>query len=75
MARWMKARCAAATFSALAGPGLLRRRLQRAAVGEGELPGQAADPVHGVKMGGRLLVRLAAGQEGDARHRRRARTP
>ena len=36
LARWAKARCAAATFSALARPGLLRRRLQRAAVGEGQ---------------------------------------
>src|SRR4051812_5713495 len=37
------------------GPGLLRRGLQRAAVGEGELPGQGPKLVHGVEMRGRLL--------------------
>src|SRR6266700_6769910 len=50
-------------------PGLLRRRLQRAAIAEAEPPGQAAELVHGVEVGGRLFVRLVAGEEGDARHR------
>src|SRR2546430_14121414 len=49
-----------------AGPGLLRRRLQRAAVAEGEAPRQAADAVDGVEVSGCLLVRLAAGEESDA---------
>src|SRR5213593_698770 len=52
----------------LAAPGLLRRRLQGAAVREGELPRRAADLVDGVEMGGRFLVRLAAGEERDSRH-------
>src|SRR5580698_4010579 len=34
----------------LARPGLLRRRLQRATIGEGKTPRQTADPVHGVEM-------------------------
>src|SRR5262249_60613092 len=42
-----------------AGPGLLRRRLQRAAVAESESPRQAADAGNGVEVGGGLLVRLA----------------
>ena len=66
-ARCAKARCAAATFSACR-PGLLRRGLQRAAVGEGQLPGQRPMRVHGVEVRGRLFVALAAGEEGDARH-------
>src|SRR5262249_38355167 len=49
-----------------AGPGLLRRGLQRAAVAEGDAPRQAADAVNGVEVGGCLLVRLAAGEERDA---------
>src|SRR5215204_7728470 len=36
----------------LAGPRLLRRRLQGAAVAEGELPREAAEAVHGVEMRG-----------------------
>src|ERR1043165_9081781 len=40
----------------LPAPGLLRRGLQRAAIGEGELPGEWPELVHGVEMGGRLLV-------------------
>src|SRR6185312_8394338 len=55
----------------LAAPGLLRRRLQGASVGEGEFPWEAADLVHGVEMGGGLLVRLTAGKESDAWHRGR----
>src|SRR5262249_55209398 len=51
-----------------AGPSLLRRRLQRTAVAEGEPPRQAADAVHGVEVGGCLLVRLAAGEERDPGH-------
>src|SRR5690349_22772941 len=47
----------------LTGPRLLRRRLQRAAVGESELPRQAADLVHGVEMRRRFLVGLSAGEE------------
>src|SRR5215203_6138138 len=54
----------------LTAPGLLGRRLQGAAVRERELPREAADAVHGVEVGGRLLVRLAARQEGNARHGR-----
>src|SRR5580658_671777 len=38
-----------ADIFAAAGPGFLRRSLQRATVGEGHLPGQSADPVDGVK--------------------------
>jgi nucleoid DNA-binding protein len=64
MARCAKARCAAATFSLLPAQ---RCRLQGAAIGEGEPPGQAAGLVHGVEMCGRILMRLAAGQERDAR--------
>src|SRR6188474_3428799 len=45
----------------LAGPGLLRGRLQRAAIREGELPGERAEPVHGIEVRGRLLVGLSAG--------------
>ena len=52
-------------------PSLLRRRLQRAAIGESQMPGQGAELVHGVEMRGRFLVRLAAGQERDAGHRGR----
>src|SRR5262245_64108609 len=48
-----------------AGPGLLRRRLQRAAVAEGDVPRQAADAVDGVEVGGCLLVRLAGREESD----------
>src|SRR5690242_9841832 len=40
----------------LSGPGLLRGVLQRTAIGEGELPGQRGELVHGVEVGGRLLV-------------------
>ena len=52
-------------------PRLLRRRLERAAVGERQAPGQSADPVDRVEVRGRLLVRLAARQECDPGHRRR----
>ena len=75
LARWAKARWPAATFCGLAVPSLQRRRLQRAAVGEGELPRQTAGRVHDRQMRGRLLVGLAARQEGDARHRRRHASP
>src|SRR5215510_7125269 len=51
-----------------AGPRFLRRRLQGAAIRERDLPRQAAKAVDSVEMRGRLLVRLAAGQEGDAGH-------
>src|SRR5688572_24315670 len=53
---------------ALARPGLLRRRLQCAAIREGQFPRQSADLVHRVEVRGRLLVRLSAGQESDARN-------
>ena len=46
-------------------PGRLRCVLKRATVRERQLPGQIADLVHGVEMGGRLFVALSAGQEGD----------
>src|ERR1700759_4384571 len=45
----------------LARPSLLRRGLQRTAVGEGQLPRQAADLVHRVEMRGRFLIGLATG--------------
>src|SRR2546428_6706736 len=51
---------------ALARPCLLRGGLQRAAVAEGEPPRAAANSVYRIEMGGRLLVRLTAGEEGDA---------
>src|SRR6478735_11305948 len=35
----------------LSPPGLLRGMLERTAVGEGELPGQGAELVHGIAMG------------------------
>ena len=41
--------------------------LERTPIGESELPGQGAELVHGVEVGGRLLVRLAAGEERDPR--------
>src|SRR5215475_15134688 len=44
----------------LARPCLLRCRLQCATVGEGEPPGQGSQPVHGIEMGGSLLISLAA---------------
>ena len=62
---------AASTFSGLAAPGLQRRRLQRAAVRERELPRVRPARVHRVQVRGRVLVGLAAGEEDDPRHRRR----
>ena len=51
-------------------PGLERRRLQRAAVGEAELPRvRLRHGVHGVQVRGGHLVALAAGEEHDAGHR------
>src|SRR5260370_17687839 len=47
----------------LAGPGLLGRRLQRAAVRERELPGPVIDLVHGVEMAVSLLLPLAPAQQ------------
>src|SRR5918992_953836 len=44
-------------------PGLERGRLERAPVGEGELPGMGPDPVQGVQVRRRLLVALTAGEE------------
>src|SRR5262245_66639405 len=44
----------------LARPRLLRRRLQRPAVAEGEFPRQAADLVHRVEVRRRGLIRLPA---------------
>src|SRR6266700_566738 len=52
-----------------AAPGLLRSRLQGAAIREGEFPGQWSKLVHGVEMRGCVFVRLAAGEERDTRHR------
>src|SRR3954452_5960978 len=51
----------------LSGPGLLGGMLQGTAVRESELPGERAQLVHGVEVGGRLLVGLAAGEERDPR--------
>src|SRR3954463_8612267 len=45
---------------ALTRPSLLPRCLQRPTVAEREAPRQVADLVHGVEVGGRLLVRLSA---------------
>src|SRR5258708_15313084 len=53
----------------LAFPRRLRRVLKRTTVGEGKVPRQISDFVHGVEVGGRLLVALSAGEESDARHR------
>src|SRR5690349_17251158 len=44
----------------LAVPGEQRRGLEGAAIGESELPGQGAEPVHSREVRGRLFVRLAA---------------
>src|SRR5215471_18827079 len=67
MARWMKARWAAATFSLLPDQAFCGAAWS-AAVAEGDAPRQAADAVDGVEMGGCLLVRLAAREESDAGH-------
>ena len=56
---------------ALSSPRFLRCRLQGAAIRESEPPGQTAGLVHGVEVRGRILIRLAAGQERNARNRRR----
>src|ERR1051325_10730630 len=55
----------------LAAPGLLRSGLQGAAVREGELPRERSELVHGVEMGGRLLVGLPAREERDTGDRGR----
>src|SRR5690348_86367 len=55
----------------LAAPRLLRGGLQGAPIREGELPWQRPELVHGVEMGGRLFVGLAAGEERDTGHRGR----
>src|SRR5689334_2768155 len=44
-------------------PGLERLVLQRAAVGEAELPGVRAHLVHRIQVRGRLRARLAAGED------------
>src|SRR5882672_8339032 len=49
-------------------PGLLRSRLQGAAIREGEFPGQRPKLVHRIEMRSGIFVRLAAGEEGDARN-------
>src|SRR5690606_12505902 len=46
-------------------PQLQRRRLHRATVGEAQRPRVRAHAVHRVKVRGRVLVGLAAGQEHD----------
>ena len=51
-----------------AGPGFLRRGLQRAAVGERDVPRQRAHLVDGVEMRGGVFVGLAARQERDTGH-------
>ncbi|OJU01509.1 MAG: hypothetical protein BGN87_24030 [Rhizobiales bacterium 65-79] len=48
----------------LAGPAMLPRRVKRAAVGEGELPGMRADGVYGIKVRAPLLVRTLHGTAG-----------
>jgi hypothetical protein len=60
----------AAAAKALAWPALVGTESSRALtsalllrVAEGEPPGQATDLIHGVEMRGRLVVRLAAGEE------------
>ena len=49
-------------------PCVQRRRLQRAAVGERQLPRVRAPAVHRVEVRGRVLVALPAGQEHDPGH-------
>src|SRR5689334_10791375 len=53
-----RALCGAHIFG-LSGPSLLRGVLQGTAVREGELPGERPKLVHGIEVGGRLLVGLA----------------
>ena len=60
-ARWAKAACAAPTFSVLPGPRLLRCRLRRPAIGEGQLPSHVTILSHRVGMHRRVHVRLSAG--------------
>src|SRR5438874_13582997 len=50
----------------LAAPGLQRRVLQRAAVAEGERPGERTHAIHRVEVRGRVLVGLPAREEHDA---------
>ena len=52
-------------------PGLERRILQRARIGEAHLPRMRAKLVHGVEMLGGAHRALTAGQKSDARYRRR----
>src|SRR5204863_433242 len=52
----------------LAAPCLERRRLQRTAVRERQLPRMRPHRVHRVEVRGRVLVRLSAGQEHDPGH-------
>ena len=65
----------AATFASSPLPRLQRGRLERAAVGERQLPRVRPHRVHRVQVRGRVLVGLAAGEEDDPRNRRRHVTP
>ena len=71
MARWSKARCAAAMFSGFARPGGLRRMLQRAAVGESHAA-TAAGPSCSWRRDGRSRPRRTGRRTG---RRCRARPP
>src|SRR5947209_20108818 len=55
----------------LSRPGLLRRRLQRASIAEGDRPRQRAKAVDGIEIGSHLDIGLTAGQESDAGYRHR----
>src|SRR5437867_3826905 len=58
-------------FARVAGPGLQRRRLERAPVRERELPRVRPALVHRVQPRGRVLVALSSREEDDARDRPR----
>ena len=75
VARWLKARWPAATFSDFPPHALSAEACKRAAIGEGELPRQRAHGVHRRQMRSRLFGGLAAGKEGNARHCMTAQWP
>src|SRR5208283_243806 len=55
-------------------PALQRRRLQGAAIAEGQAP-RSPNMIYGVEICGGRHICLSAGKEGDARNRDRNRTP
>src|SRR5262249_7165434 len=58
-----------------AGPRLLRRSLERAAIGEGYLPRGASQPVHSIEPRGGVKVGFPPGEELRGRHRGRPALP